>query len=502
MDSAPLLAVRQLAKAFPGVQALADVCLEIEAGSIHALMGENGAGKSTLLRILAGLEQPDAGELRFEGQPLRLRHPADALRRGISMIHQELLPFPHLCVAENIFMGHEPRGRLPGFIDRHRMEDEARRLLGRLGAAFSPQARVKDLSVAEVQLVEIAKALAHRAKLLILDEPTSALSRREIESLFALIRSLQREGTAILYVSHKMDEVYALADRITVLRDGRWIATEPAHTLPEDKLIRLMVGRELPPRPEAAFPAKRAPVLELRNLSRTGTFRDISLTLHQGEILGLAGLLGAGRTALLHALAGLAPATGGTLQCGGRPVSIKNPRQALRLGMALAPEDRKQDGLVLALGSRQNLTLASLASVCRGPFLAQAEENRIADEQIRTLGIRTAHRDTPVRGLSGGNQQKVVLGKALLAKPRILLLDEPTRGIDIAAKAEIHALIRRLAAEGMAVLLASSELPELISLSHRLLVLRNGAISAELDPRTATQEDVMRHAMHSNLSPS
>ena len=495
MEIFPLLAARGLSKAFPNVQALSDVRLDVQPGSIHAIMGENGAGKSTLLRILAGMEQADAGEILFENQPLQLRCPADALRRGISMIHQELLPFPELTVAENIFMGHEPCGPLPGFIDRRRMENDARVLLERLRADFPPNAFVKDLSVAAVQLVEIAKALAHRTRLLILDEPTSALSGREIESLFFILRSLQRENTAILYVSHKMDEVFSIGDHITVLRDGKWVASEPTADLSPDSLIRLMVGRALPSRPTQKPRRESAPVLEARGLSRAGAFRNVSFTLHRGEILGLAGLLGAGRTALLRALAGLDPATEGSTLRQGRLVGIRNPRKAIQLGIVLAPEDRKQEGLVLSLGTKQNLTLASLPAVCRGPLVDAAEESRVADEQIRAFSIRTPNRDASVRGLSGGNQQKVVLGKALLTKPEILLLDEPTRGIDIAAKAEVHALIRRFAAEGMAVLLASSELPELFSLCDRLLVMRNGSVTAELDPQTARQEDVMRSAM-------
>lgn len=494
-NGAPLLLARGLSKAFPGVQALSDVRLEVAAGSIHALMGENGAGKSTLLRILAGLEQPSSGELFLDGLPLRLRRPADALRQGISMIHQELLPFPELTVAENIFMGREPRGRLPGFLDRRAMEAAALPLLQRLGAAFSPRDRLRDLPVASVQLVEIAKALAHRARLLILDEPTSALSTREIDSLFAILRSLQREGAAILYVSHKFDEVFALADRITVLRDGCAVASGPAADLSPESLIRLMVGRDLPPRNARPSAPPGPVILETRNLSRPGAFQGVSLRLHRGEVLGLAGLLGAGRSSLLRALAGLAPASAGEILHRGHPVSLRHPRQALRLGIALAPEDRKLEGLVLTLGARQNLTLSSLASFCRGPLLQHREEIRAADAQIRALAIRTAGRDAPVRGLSGGNQQKVVLGKALLARPEILLLDEPTRGIDIAAKAEIHELIRRLAADGLSVILASSELPELFSLSDRILVMRQGTVSAGLDPRTASQEEILRHAM-------
>ncbi len=494
MSTAPLLTVRGLAKAFPGVRALDDVDLDVEAGTVHALVGENGAGKSTLGRILAGLSRPDAGALAFRGRPVHLRHPHDALRLGIAMIHQELMPFPDMTVAENILMGREPvRG--PGWIDRKRMREEARRLLGRLGAPLPPDRRVRDLTVAETQAVEIAKALAHEASLIVMDEPTSALSAREAEALFRVIGDLKAAGVAILYVSHRMEEIFRLADTVTVLRDGRRVGTRPAAGLDPAGLIAMMVGRDLD------LSAKRPPAepgeaaLEVRGLAKAGRFADVSFAVRRGEILGLAGLLGAGRTDVLHALYGLAPADAGEIRVGGRPVRIAGPRDALARGIALVGEDRKRSGLVLPMSVRQNITLADLRRHCAGPFVAARRERAAADARIRSLGIRTPHRDRPVGTLSGGNQQKVVLARALETKPEVLLLDEPTRGIDVAAKAEVHAIVAGLAREGKAIVLASSELPELLALCDRLLVLREGGVTAELDARRTTQEEVMGYAV-------
>jgi inositol transport system ATP-binding protein len=490
-----VLEIRNLSKSFPGVRALDGVWLDVRRGSVHALMGENGAGKSTLMKTILGLHAPDGGQIILEGRPVRIRSPHEALRLGISMVHQELLPFADLTVAENILMGQEPTRWLPGWLDRRAMSRRAETLLDRLGVKIPPWRRMRELSAAQMQIVEIAKALAYDARVILMDEPTSAISRREVESLFEVIRDLRRRGVAVIYVSHKMDEVFRIADRISVLRDGRHVGTSVAGQLDSRRLIALMVGRELDTSPADSRSAPGDVVLEVRELTRGNTFRRISFQIRRGEILGIAGLMGAGRTELARALFGLAPADSGRITIHGRPAQIRSPRDAISQGIALVAEDRQADGLVPRMSVKHNLTLASLKQCCRGPLIDQAEENRVADEQIRAFGIRARDREQRVDGLSGGNQQKVVLAKSLLTNPSVLILDEPTRGIDIGAKIEFYSIISRLAREGKAILLISSELPELLWLSHRLLVMREGAIAAELDPRRTTQEEILHHAM-------
>jgi inositol transport system ATP-binding protein len=477
------------------VQALDRVRLEIVRGQVHALMGENGAGKSTLMKILSGFHQPDSGQIWVKGQPVRVAHPHAALRLGIAMIQQELLPFPELSVAENIYMGRQPASRFLGWIDHRQMEAAAQRLLESLGLAVPPARPMKELSVSEMQVVEIAKALAHQAEVIIMDEPTSAISAPEVEALVAIIRELQHRGVAVVYVSHRMDEVFRLADTVTVLRDGRHVTTLPIGALDRDKLIALMVGRELA---EVFPPASATPgevVLAVRGLSRAGKFRDITFTVRRGEVLGLAGLMGAGRTEVAYALFGLAPAEAGQIEVRARSLRITTPKEAMANGIGLVTEDRRRYGLAPEMSVKHNLTLANLRQCCWAGFINHPKESRLADEQIRAFAIKTADRDQVVGHLSGGNQQKVVLAKALLADPEVLILDEPTRGIDIGAKAEVYALIRKLARAGKAMILISSELPEVLALSHRLLVMREGLITAELDPKRTTPEEVMKHAM-------
>ena len=494
-DQRYVLQVKDLSKSFPGVKALDGVRLEVERGTVHALMGENGAGKSTLMRILIGLQPPDAGEIWIKGRRVALRSPHEALQHGIAMIHQELLPFPDLTVAENLFMGHEPVSGPLGWIDRKTLHREATRLLERLGLPVATTRRMKELSVAEMQTVEIAKALAHRAEVIIMDEPTSAISNREVEALFRVIRDLKQQGVAVIYISHKMEEVFQIADTVTVLRDGCHVATSPLGALTQPELIRLMVGRELgtgftrtphPPGEEA---------LAVRGLTQPGQFRDITFAVRRGEILGFAGLMGAGRTEVMRALYGLAPAESGEILVDGRPVRIGSPAEAMAHGIAWVSEDRKREGLVLNLPVDQNLTLSSLARFCRGGFIHGAAARAVADEQIRAYSIKTPDRRQPVLHLSGGNQQKVVLAKALLCHPTVLILDEPTRGIDVGAKREIYALMARLAREGLAILMVSSELPEILSLSDRILVMRQGALTAELDSHQTSPEMILKYAM-------
>jgi len=502
MTASPLLSIRGLSKAFPGVQALADVDLDIEAGTVHALMGENGAGKSTLMRVLAGLHPPDAGEIAVRGLPVRIRSPHHALTLGIAMIHQELMGFPDLSVAENLFMGREPAWAGGLWLDRPRMDREARALLARLGAPVDPSRPLRDLSVSQRQMVEIAQALAHRADLVIMDEPTSALSDPEVASLHAIVRDLARGGAAVIYISHRMDEVFRIADVVTVLRDGRRVGTRPARGLDARALIAMMVGRELADAPPRGPAAPGDTLLAVRGLGRAGEFADVSFDVRAGEIVGLAGLMGAGRSELLGALAGWAPAEAGSIEVRGRPVRIRSPRDAIRLGLAWVSEDRRELGLIPSMSVAGNLTLGSLRDCRVGPFLSRRREREIADGLVRDFAIRSPGLDRPVALLSGGNQQKVVMARVLRGRPEILLLDEPTRGVDVAAKAEIHALVARLAREGKAVLLVSSELPEVLALSDRLLVMREGRIVAELDPRRTTQEEVLRRAMPAGAAAS
>lgn len=532
----PLLEVRSLSKAFPGVQALADVSLRVAAGTVHAVLGVNGAGKSTLMRIVAGWIAPDRGQIRFRGQPVRLANPHQARRLGIAMIHQELMPFPNLTVAENLFMGQEPAVPGLGWVRRGRLRAEAVRLLGRLGVELPPDQRLGQLSVAEMQVVEIARALAQQAALLILDEPTSALSQREVERLFGLIAELKAQGVALLFISHKLEEVFGVADWVTVLRDGAVVGSQPVSQVTADQLIRWMVGQPVRPvdpdrladQPAAVGRADWAPqpslgpartmdqgqrptadsspmtsagsgagpaALSVRGLTKSGRFRDVSFDLHRGEVLGLAGLMGAGRTAVLEAIYGLAPAEAGQIYVAGQLVRIRRPSDALRHGIALVPEDRKRTGLVLSLSVKHNFTLATLARWCWAGWINHRLETRLARERLGAVGIGPGHLNRPVWQLSGGNQQKVVLGRMLLAEPAILLLDEPTRGIDVRAKAELYAAIGQLAQAGKAVLLVSSELAELLRLCDRLVVLRQGTVSAQLNARQATPEHVLRAAM-------
>ncbi len=464
-----LLAVNNVSKSFWGVKALDRVRLDVTAGEVHAVAGENGAGKSTLMKILAGMYLPDSGEAVFHG-------------RGIAMIHQELLPFPDLTVAENICMGMEPTRWLPGLVNKRAMNAKAQELLDRLRSSAPPTRDMKDLSVAEMQIVEIAKALAREADLIIMDEPTSALSDREVEALYDVIEYLKQRGIAVIYISHKLDEIFRIADRVTVLRDGQHVATHAIAEVDENRLIALMVGREL----STVFPkSERAPgevALEVRALAKTGRFRNVSFTVRKGEILGIAGLMGAGRTDVAAAICGLEPADTGEIILKGKRI-------------AMVSEDRKKFGLVPDMTVEHNLTLASLARCCNGVVINHRMESRVADEQIRVFAIKTPNRDQQVKHLSGGNQQKVVIANALLTDPEVLILDEPTRGIDIGAKAEIYALITRLAQDGMAIIMVSSEMNEILGLSDRILVMREGEVSVELSPRDTTPEQILQYAM-------
>ncbi|HRO47275.1 sugar ABC transporter ATP-binding protein [Agriterribacter sp.] len=494
MSPVYLLRAENISKSFPGVKALDNVQLHVEKGKVHAVMGENGAGKSTLMKILIGMYAPDAGQIIYKGQPITFNSVHDALKAGFSMIHQELLPFPELSVAENIFMGNEPTIAIPGWINRKKRNKDAQLLVDQLGLRINVTRRMKTLSVAEMQMVEIAKALSNKAEVIIMDEPTSALSDRETAMLFDMIRDLKRQGIAVIYISHKMDEILRIADTISVMRDGKYIATHPAGAISNEGLISLIVGREL----NAIF-EKRNVILGAIALSVEGLtgekFRSINFSVRQGEILGIAGLMGAGRTEIVNAIFGLDKMYKGTIAVKGKPVTIRSPKDAIRYGIGLITEDRKSTGLVLSGTVKHNITLAALKSCCKGPFIEMQQERSIAEQQIQRFAIKTPSGNQVVNFLSGGNQQKIVLAKVLLNDPDIIILDEPTRGIDIGAKAEIYRLMNDLAAKGKAIIMISSELPEILGMSDRIIVVHDGSIKAELTGAEATQEKIMQYAM-------
>jgi ribose transport system ATP-binding protein len=497
-----MLKIESVSKRFPGVRALHNVSFEVVHGEVHALIGENGAGKSTLMKILSGVYTDYEGEVLLDGQPLTLGGPRDAQRRGIAIIHQELNLIPELTVAENIFLGREPR-TVAGLLDVASMEKASRSLLNRLNLAIPPDRPVKWLRVGEQQLVEVAKALSLDARLLILDEPTSALSQAEIDRLFTVIAALKDHGVTMIYISHKFDEIFRIADRVTVLRDGECIGTRSIAEADQPSLIRMMVGRSL----SDLFPKEIATVgdealrvehLDLLPDGRGGgrTLSDISFNLRRGEILGIAGLMGAGRTELLETLFGVHPAqrVRGRIEIAGRERRITSPRDAIRAGLAFVTEDRKTQSLILKLSVAHNLTLAALNRFLRFNVVRSREEHDAVERSIEQLRIKTPNSTINVDKLSGGNQQKVALAKCLLTRPRVLLLDEPTRGIDIGAKVEIYGLISRLAQEGAAVVIASSELLELLAMCDRIIVLCEGRLTAELSRSEATQERIMEAA--------
>lgn len=478
-----------ISKAFSGVSAIKDVDFEVRAGEIHALMGENGAGKSTLIKVMSGVHQPDSGEIRIGGKLRRLSCPREAGRSGIATVHQELLLFPELSIAENIFLGHAPRTRIGG-VDWRAMRTRARALLDDLQSHnLDVDTKVRELSIANRQRVEIARALSQEPRVLIMDEPTAALAEVDAQRLLQIVKGLRDRGVSIVYVSHRMPEVFALADRVTVLRDGRRIATQPIGEVDHALLVSLMVGRSVDQMYPRSHAERGQPVLELRSLSCRKLVQDVSFTLHAGEILGIAGLIGSGRTELAHTIFGITPATSGTLLLADQPVQMTAPAQARDRGIAYVPEDRGLQGLIRSQSVRANLSLANLKSFTKASFIRRTAELHAAQRAIEAFGIRTRGPEQPARQLSGGNQQKVVLAKWLATKPRVVILDEPTRGIDVSAKAEIHALMTQLAQQGIAILLISSELPEVLGMSDRVLVMNRGRVIAafERDEATATR---------------
>lgn len=490
-NGAPAVRLRGVTKAFPGVQALESVDLEVRAGSCHALVGENGAGKSTLGKILAGLHRPDAGVIEVGGAQRVFGDPRDAEASGIGMVHQELLFCENLSVAENLTLGHVPR-RMGVFVDRAAMAVRARALLDAIGAHIDPWQTVGALAVSQLQLVQIAAAVGRGARVLIFDEPTSSLSQAECEHLFALLADLRQRGVTVIYISHRLEEVFRLCDTVSVLRDGRHVATRPAADYDHASLVRDMIGRSLAPHVQVAAAPLGGELLRVEGLSSPGKFHGLSFVLRQGEVLGLAGLVGAGRTEVTEALFGLDPAAEGKVIVKGRELPLGSPQHALQAGLGLVPEDRKRHGLVLSMNARENTTLPILRRLSRCGIVRRGQEHRLVRGFFDRLRVRAPHADTTVAVLSGGNQQKIVLARWLAAECEVLLVDEPTRGVDIGAKAEMHELIRETAAHGAGVLLVSSELPELIALATRIIVLREGRVAGEVPRAEATQDGLMR----------
>ena len=488
-----LLRMEGISKHFPGVHALDNVDLEVRPGTVHALMGENGAGKSTLMKILIGMYSSDGGTITLEGKQVTIPDTRTGLGLGISMIHQELSPVPEMTVAENIWLGREPMGPMR-LIDYKKMNADTRALFDRWEIAINPRAYMKDLSIAQTQMVEIAKAISFDSKIIIMDEPTSAITEREVDHLHRMIRELKSDGKAIIYITHKMDEVFKIVDYVTVFRDGKLVGTYPASELNRDTLIALMVGREL----TNMFPKEDAEIgeviLSVRNLNRGKLVRDVSFDLRRGEILGFAGLMGAGRTEVLETLFGIAKAESGEIHINGKKVTINQPKDAIDAGLALLTEDRKLTGIMGVLSVRDNMIMAALPKYSPNGILQRKRINDDCEDQRRKLATKTPSLDQLIQNLSGGNQQKVLISRWLLTLPDILMIDEPTRGIDVGAKSEIHRLMSMLAQQGKAIIMVSSEMPEVLGMSDRIIVMHDGQIGGIVQRADATQEKIMELA--------
>lgn len=489
-----LMEARGISKQFGAVEVLSDIDLGLQVGEIHALLGENGAGKSTFAKILAGVHQPTRGTLLMNGSPVHVSSPIAAQRLGIALIHQEPVSFPDLSVAENIIMGRQGGGLLAR-VPWSRIKSDARQYMDMLEVAIDVNAPMRGLSIANQQMVEIARALASDSRLIIMDEPTAPLTPREVETLFTIARRLREEGRTIVFISHRLEEVRVLCDRFTIFRDGARIATDATHSVSDEDIIRQMIGRTLKKYRRKHTTTIGDTALEVSGLTRSGAFQDVSFTLRKGEIIGLGGLVGAGRTDVARAIFGVAPAESGRISIAGQQVHIRQPTDAIELGMAFVPEDRAAAGIFASLPIEHNLSAAIPHKIARNGFIRRAVERRLAEQSVRDLSIRLASLNQPIVELSGGNQQKVILARWLLTEPNILILDEPTRGIDIGVKAEFYDMIGQLAEAGRAILLISSELPELLSLCDRVLVMSEGRITADIARDEATQENIMQAAV-------
>ncbi|AEJ20002.1 Monosaccharide-transporting ATPase [Gracilinema caldarium DSM 7334] len=498
-DNQYVLEIRHMSKSFPGVRALDDVSIQIKPGTVHALMGENGAGKSTLMKCLFGIYEPDSGEIILEGKPVRFANSRQALDAGISMIHQELLPIPYRSVMENLWLGRYPQRSLGPFkfVDHKKMYQDTVELFKELKMDINPKVWVRELSVSKVQSIEIAKAVSYNAKVIIMDEPTSSLTENEVEHLFEIIRRLRNSGVAIIYISHKMEEILQISDDVSIMRDGRHVGTYPAKELTTDQIIKYMVGRDLSHRfpPRENVPGEV--ILEVKNLTsaENHSFKDVSFSVRRGEIFGIGGLVGAKRTELVESIFGLRPIVSGQILINSKEVSITSPSRAKEYKMALLTEERRATGIVPMLSVKENMLLANLRRyIGRLGLLNEKQGEADAREKINALRVKTPGTKNRIRDLSGGNQQKVLFARWLLTDPDILLLDEPTRGIDVGAKYEIYSIIADLAKRGKSIIMISSEMPELLGMSDRIMVMCDGRVTGILDGKTATQEEIMRLA--------
>ena len=483
-----LIELKDIHKSFYGVEVLHGVNFVLQSGSVHALMGENGAGKSTLMKVIAGVHTADSGKVFLDNKEVEISSPAKARELGIAMIHQELSSELEMSVAENIYLGREP-GRF-GMVDYRQLYHQTDELLKNLGIHLNPRTKMKRLRVADQQMVEIAKAISQNARVVIMDEPTSSITDKEVDNLFNMIRNLKSAGVGIIYISHKMDEIFQICDEMTILRDGTYIDTFKASEVNQDILIRSMVGREL----GTQFPKKEVPIgetlLEVQHLTRAGEYEDISFKLHKGEILSFTGLVGAGRTELMHSIFGLTKPDSGKLILNGEEVEFKTPRDAIQHGIAYVTEDRKGEGLVLPMSVEKNITIASLRSFVKSGFLQKKKEADVVTQEVASLGIKVARTSMSVKALSGGNQQKVVLAKWMIAGPNVLIFDEPTRGIDVGAKAEIYKIMCDYVSKRNAILMVSSEMPEAMGMSDRMIILSNHRCSGELNRNEFNQEAI------------
>jgi len=498
MDQDILLQMTDITKTFPGVKALDHVSLTLKRGTVHALMGENGAGKSTLMKCLFGIYNKDSGTILLEGKEVNFKNSREALDNGVAMVHQELNQALKRSVMDNIWLGRYPK-HLGLVVDETKMYRETMKIFDELGINVDPHRIMSTMPVSQRQMVEIAKAVSRNAKIVIMDEPTSAITDREVEKLFEIIESLKRQGTAIIYISHKMDEVFRISDMISVMRDGHMIGTQKACDLTEEKLVPMLVGREITDYYSHESTTPGDVILEVRNLSRKGKFEDISFSVRKGEILGIAGLMGAGRTEIVETIFGVAQATSGEVLVNGKKAVIRSPHDAIKLGIGFVPEDRKLTGLNVIGSIRHNLTLVYLKQLCRlGQVINSRKEKVTSAELIKKLMVKMASDMNPVNSLSGGNQQKVVIAKWLMGDPQIIILDDPTRGIDVGAKAEIHRLMTELAKEGKAIIMISSEMPEVIGVSNRIIVVREGRFNGEFEEKDFDANSIIKCAMGMN----
>jgi len=498
LDDKYILEVKNLSKRFPGVLALDKTQLKVRPGEVHALLGENGAGKSTLMKCILGMYKPDGGEIYFDGRRVTINNTSEALKIGISMIHQEISLVQHRTIAENIWIGREP-GRF-GILNWKALYKKAEEMLERLELDLNPKTIVGKLSVAGMQMVEIARAISYDSRVIIMDEPTSALMDNEVNKLFKIIHDLKSKGIAIIYISHKMDEIFKIADRVTVFRDGQYVGEEDIGNVDEQKLVSMMIGREI----NQIFPKIQVPIgdvaFEVKNLSRKGVFQDISFQVRKGEILGVSGLMGAGRSEIMQAIFGIERIDEGAIYLDGERLRIHSPKDAIKKGIGMVTEDRKLLGLVTCRSVRENITYASLDELSNWIFTNVTNENNASGDMIRMLDIKTPSQRQRVGALSGGNQQKVIVANWLLTKPKVLILDEPTRGIDVGAKSEIHKLMCKFAQDGMAIIMISSEMPEILGMSDRIIVMHEGRTKAEFNREDATQEKILASAMGVNIT--